>query len=148
MKIGFTGTRQGMTTDQWAKVVDIIALHAEELNEWHDGDCQGADTQAGNSVRSMRKMGTAFFMHGHPSHGQGTEKWRAHSEYDFIWREKPPLVRNRDIVDSVDLMIAGPREFDEVVKGSGTWATIRYAKRKGVRLFIVYPDASVEEVCP
>ena len=40
----------------------------------------------------------------------------------------PPLVRNRNIVRAVDIMIAAPATDKEELR-SGTWATVRYCRQ-------------------
>lgn len=143
MKIGFTGTRSGMTTAQWETVALIIAEALEILkpNEWHDGDCVGADEQAHGTVDTLKKVAD-IVTHGHPCN---LDHWRANREFDRMHEIRPPLVRNRNIVNESDLMIAAPKEYEEVKVGSGTWATIRYAKRQGKHLIIVWPDGTKEE---
>jgi hypothetical protein len=55
-------------------------------------------------------------------------------------KSKPPLVRNRSIVNASGIMLAAP-SGPEVIR-SGTWSTIRYAKHVGKPLFIFWPDGS------
>jgi hypothetical protein len=136
VKIGFTGTRAGMTTIQWETLEFLV--RAYNVTEFHSGDCLGADEQA---VGIMRKLDPRPKMFGHPCN---IEKWRAHLDYDVVLEVKPPLVRNRIIVNRSDLMFAGPQEFENVPVGSGTWATIRYADSKNVPLIIVWPDGNEE----
>lgn len=144
-KIGYTGTREGMTVDQWAKVQALLAEHFQPfvLNEFHDGDCVGGDTQAHAAACAVvRSRGWNLKMHGWPCN---LEKFRAWNDYDILHKVMPPLTRNRFIVQNADLMIAGPKEYVEVFRGSGTWATIRYARRLGKHLIIVWPDGTVSE---
>jgi len=56
---------------------------------------------------------------------------------------RPPLVRNRDIVDATDMLIAAPATRKEVLR-SGTWATIRYAKKMKKWIYIIYPSGHKE----
>lgn len=137
MKIGFTGTREGMTTTQWEKFEHLVTQW--HFTEFHDGDCLGADTQAHATVR--RILIPQIEMHGHPCN---IHRWRAHNEYDVMYPVEAPLVRNRHIVAAVDLMFAAPKEFEMVMRGSGTWATIRYAMTRGVPLIVIFPDGTVE----
>jgi hypothetical protein len=143
MRIGFTGTREGMTIAQWEKVQYLLedSFVRNMTNEWHDGDCIGADSQAFNTVLQIE--GISVTTVSHPCNLG--EKVRAGNQHDITHPIYPPLVRNRHIVDSVDMMIAAPQGYDEVLKGSGTWATIRYAERKQKRLLIVWPDGTHEE---
>jgi hypothetical protein len=64
----------------------------------------------------------------------------------WTWKEQRAahLQRNRNIVDAVQVMIACPRGFEEELR-SGTWATIRYARKVGRKLYIIYPDGRVDE---
>lgn len=55
------------------------------------------------------------------------------------------IKRNHKIVDVVETMIATPSSTREIMRGSGTWATIRYAKEKGRRLIICWPDGTTTE---
>src|SRR5262245_41796084 len=50
------------------------------------------------------------------------------------------LVRNRDIVEETDLLIAAPANAVEHLQ-SGTWCTVRYARRSG-RHSIIRPDGT------
>jgi hypothetical protein len=54
----------------------------------------------------------------------------------------PYLVRNHAIVDRSDRMIAAPGERKEQLR-SGTWATIRYARKQGKPLTVVWPDGTI-----
>jgi len=54
---------------------------------------------------------------------------------------KEPLARNRDIVNMSDILIAAPGEKAEVLR-SGTWATIRYARKMSRKLLVIYPKGS------
>ena len=48
-----------------------------------------------------------------------------------------------EIVDESDFLIGTPKGFCEELR-SGTWSTIRYARKKGMEITIVYPDGSVK----
>ena len=52
---------------------------------------------------------------------------------------KDYLVRNHDIVDVCDVLVATPGQKEEQIR-SGTWATIRYARKIRKQIIIVYPD--------
>jgi hypothetical protein len=141
ISIGFTGTREGMTTEQWMRATEIFAtICMDRVVEWHDGDCVGADEQIHGTAKNMSWIyGFDLTMHGHPCN---LDKFRANRDFDVLYPIKPPLARNRDIVAASDVMIAAPKEYDEVLRGSGTWATIRYSKGYPRPLVIVWPDAT------
>jgi hypothetical protein len=58
----------------------------------------------------------------------------------------PALVRNRSVVEAAfgGLLIACPKGPE--VWRSGTWATIRYARRRGCVPLIFWPDGTREGV--
>jgi hypothetical protein len=51
------------------------------------------------------------------------------------------LVRDHDIVDAADVLIAMPEGMKEYLR-SGTWATVRSTRKRGKRIILVYPDGS------
>jgi hypothetical protein len=146
-----TGTRQGMTLDQWDAFqrAVVATLDIDGQHVFHDGDCEGADSQALGVVRKLREQGWNVETHGHPCNGTAAE-WRAFNEHDVEHDPLPPITRNRVMVDQSRVVFAAPKEWEEdaPVRGSGTWATIRYARRnlaKLAKLVIVWPDGSVTE---
>jgi hypothetical protein len=54
---------------------------------------------------------------------------RSTVEWDEAWPPEDYLVRNRAIVDEVDILIAAPATADSVLR-SGTQATVRYCERR------------------
>lgn len=142
--VGFTGTRKGMTLSQWQTVQDILVtlFDPQGTNEWHDGDCVGADSQAHASVAILQDT-YDIILHGHPCN---LTKYRAYNEYTVEHEVKAPLVRDKDIVNDSDVMVAAPEGYNEVFKGSGTWATIRYTRHKfPSKLYLAWPDGTVTE---
>lgn len=69
----------------------------------------------------------------------------AHS--DDIRDPLPPLERNHRIVDACDVLIACPKDAQEQLR-SGTWATVRYARKQGKRVIVITPDGTVEDSQP
>ena len=126
--VGFTGTRQGMTSAQ-AEVVATL-LKAGVL---HHGDCVGADAQA-HAIARENGLGVVI-------HPPTSTSLRAFCKGDLSWPLKPYLQRNRDIVDSTQELVATPAGPEE--QRSGTWSTIRYARKRGKPVTVVYPDGVV-----
>jgi len=133
MIFGFTGTRKGMTIMQKAMFRTMLTLWNGD--KFHHGDCLGADQQAGD----LAKIHGCFI----EIHPPSDPKFRARCKGDIIHPEKPYLYRDKDIVNACDFMVGTPRGMKEELR-SGTWATIRYAKKINKRLTIIYPDGSVE----
>lgn len=135
MKIGFTGTQQGMTKAQKRAFWTII--NSYNLSEFHHGDCIGADFNAHQIVLAYNK--SEIIIHP-PINGSKRQNCKWFTE---IKPAKGYLERNHDIVDSTDMLIATPKEYDEQLR-SGTWATVRYARKTNKKLIIIYPDGSYD----
>lgn len=120
MKIGFTGTKEGMSQKQ--KDAFVAILQERCVKEFHHGDCLGADADAHNLVR--QHFPDVYIVIHPPTYAY----LQAHKEGDYIHEPKPYLDRNKDIVNDTEYLIAAPKENEEVLR-SGTWATIRQARR-------------------
>ena len=134
-RIGFTGTRKGMTKAQMKSLLKV--LEKLKFREVHHGDCIGADKQFHNLIRLFFPKARIVI------HPPNIPTYRAFCKGDIILPEKYYLDRNEDIVKSSDIIIACPKEFKEV-KRSGTWSTVRCARRLGKSVIIIYPDGSIE----
>lgn len=146
MKIGFTGTRQGLTDPQMMALTEWVLTTARTVtfDEFHHGDCVGADAEAHWVV--LRASTATIIIH--PPNRDGLRafchrKSNLSTRRSSVLQPKEYLKRNRDIVDAVDLMLVCPAQLKEE-KHSGTWATERYAKRKNKPRVIIYPNGKVE----
>ncbi len=134
-RVGFTGTRAGMTPAQKWRFRRVL-----QFTEFHHGGCAGADSEAHGIALRKPGRGTVFI---HPSNLRGAQAACPGSPQRVIrFKPRDPLIRNRDIVDSVDILIACPRTDTEELR-SGTWATVRYARAKEIPIIIIYPDGKV-----
>jgi hypothetical protein len=134
MKIAFTGSRQGMTPEQ--KITFSRLLYEVGAQLLIHGDCIGADADAHGLAMEA-----------------GAEVWkrpcnietqRAFSEGgEIVAKPEDPLSRNKKIVDDGEQLIACPASFQEELR-SGTWSTIRYAKRNNCMITIIWPDGRTD----
>lgn len=138
MILGFTGTREGMTVNQRSQIWSWLGR--QYVTEFHHGCCVGADTQCADLVLDTQAHS---LMVGHPSTLSGHYSRLAAGICNSLLPARPPLERNRDIVDTCDVLLACPKGPEEV--RSGTWATIRYARKCGKRIVIVWPNGEVTE---
>ncbi len=136
MRVGFTGTHKGMTTEQEVTVTNLLALRPAEF---HHGDCVGCDTEA--HALAFR---AGIRIIGHPPE---QSKSRSFCTFDEIRKEKPYLERNHDIVDETDILIACPEGTKEIMR-SGTWATVRYAEKVGKTILLIYPSGRIFKCSP
>jgi len=138
IEIGFTGTRRGMTIAQHRALVKIMLSYHKMSGTfvWHHGLCTGSDEQSHKLAQVFD-----FYIHGHPP----TDEKHMATLDGFVGLDepKPYLRRNHDIVDSTGILIATPHEHVEVLR-SGTWSTIRYAKRIGKKVVIIDPFGNTQ----
>jgi hypothetical protein len=120
--LGFTGTQVGMTDEQVEAFVAGL-LFAPWIEALHHGCCVGADAQAHGVA-----LGLGIPVVLHPPEQTGRMA-RLTGEAARL-EPRPYLDRNHDIVDACDVLVAAPQTLDEVLR-SGTWATVRYARKIG-----------------
>ena len=130
--IGFTGTQRGMSVNQFDALIRTLKIQKDEIIEVHHGDCIGADAEFHGLVRLVIPEAIIIV---HPPLDKSK---RAFKLGDNQEEEKEYIDRNHDIVDASNELIACPNENEEVTR-SGTWATIRYAKKQGKKVSIIYP---------
>ncbi len=138
MKLGFTGTRKGMTAEQ----IEVVAHHFDDMTigQVHHGDCVGSDEEAhdialASGVKWIEIHPPSLYTHRAFCHHDQSEDLIVvvHRPYDY-------LKRNWNIVDATDGLVATPSGPEQ--DRSGTWATIRYARRKHKPVLIIYPDGT------
>jgi hypothetical protein len=142
MKLGFSGTQDGMTIKQRAALTTWIEDYFDSITHFRHGDCVGADAQAHAIVallkeRHGRHQGMYPRIVIHPCTIEN-KRAKCHVNVYNVHPAKPPLVRNKDIVDNSDVLIAAPKTATEIMR-SGTWSTIRYARKMGKRVIILEP---------
>ena len=69
IKVGFTGSRHGMTQEQYDELKKIIK--AKEISEFHHGMCIGSDLRAHDHVDSVKKD-RGIKIVGHPPRYKGS----------------------------------------------------------------------------
>lgn len=116
------------------------------MAEIHHGCCVGADHEFHVAV-IRNGIGSGEYTHGpvhaHPCTIEAMVDRGSLELADEVHPAKPPLDRNRDIVDACDVLLACPKGPEE--QRSGTWATVRYARKQGKRVVIFWPDGRVDD---
>lgn len=125
-----------MTGAQIETVFAILSAigQDERPHEFHQGDCLGSDAQAFNLSRAAQFVTV--------SHPPLDPVYRAWTPATHVYHPRPYLERNRVIVDMTETLLAAPHAAVEEIR-SGTWSTVRYARRWGKGVTIVSPDGSV-----
>jgi len=137
-EIGFSGSQRGMTEAQRATVARLLQeFYRMELGVglFRHGHCRGADEQAAMIAGNIGYVTVAY-------PGADTpDKWTTFVS-TYTRAAYPNLERNQRICDDSMIMIAAPAQDTEVLR-SGTWATIRRARKDNVPLFIVGPEGNL-----
>ena len=140
MRVGFSGTRHGMSHAQKRGVISVLA-EIGPATQYHAGCCVGADEEF-TVIVSVYSHDYAIV--GHPSALKQLTSKVCADFCNLVFPAKPPLERNRDIVEATDVLVAAPETAEEQLR-SGTWATIRYARKLGRPVYLVMPDGSVRK---
>jgi hypothetical protein len=141
MRVGFTGTQEGMTAKQkaevafWLRNIADGQSFAKDPVTLHHGGCIGADAEAHDLAAHL-----GYRREVHPALVDVSKQatLTINEDGDVVARPRSPLDRNKDIVDRVDVLIAAPRQRKEVMR-SGTWHTVRYAAKVGRTTIMVWP---------
>jgi len=136
--IGFTGSQKGMTPKARQSLYDLFM----KVNgvDFHHGDCVGSDEQAHHLASSLQ-----YSIAIHPPENDEKRAFCQPTLDGRMFPAKDYLDRNQDIVDASTYLMATPNSYKERRRGSGTWATIRRARKKGIRISIIYPNGIVNE---
>ena len=124
--IGFTGNRFGLTENQKKEIRTIFDTY-QNITLYH-GDCIGADTMFHELCVEYKKnninkiINVIIFP-------PDDDKLRGFNKSDIIMPPKPYLKRNEDIVNKCNVLIACPIDKNKEILRSGTWTTIRKARK-------------------
>lgn len=129
--IGFTGSREGPTREQM-NTWERFAAHLVGI-EMHNGCAVGADRYV---VQHAPAHCSFTFW---PANMDGFLWAREHPGHNLVRDIREPLVRNKLIVSSTHGLIAMPITVEEVQR-SGTWATIRHARRLERPIIRILPN--------
>ena len=124
------------------------------------GDCIGADEQAHNVVLKYKipiciypPNKRIFRSNIHNDLVWSGTKAKCFSEWGTLfildngnkiifYSEDDYLKRNRKIIKKSDVLIATPGQKEEQLR-SGTWATIRYARKRPIAIWRIAPDTTI-----
>lgn len=138
--LAFTGSRAGCTEAQRRSLWHLIRiLYGRGYRLLHCGCAIGADETAATLARD-----TNYRVVGHPSDRPDQVSAIALAACTVILPAVKPLDRNRTMVEASrggGILIACP-SGPEVTR-SGTWATVRWARKVGVPRWVVSPDGKL-----
>jgi hypothetical protein len=139
MIVSFTGTRRGMRPAQFDRVT--LTVKQLKLEVGIHGCCHGSD-------REFHEIVQSFPLHMYPSNEE-QHRWAFENAkgakdvvHPYLDVPKYSLLRNLRMVDASRATIAAPSGFNEIMRGSGTWHSIRYAKSMHHTLVVCWPDGT------
>ena len=129
--VGFSGSRVKLSQERYGDLFNKLDNFKKEgYAFFRHGDCIGSDEIAHGFAL---KLGFSIILH-----PPIISFKRAFCKNTTIVNPtKPFLIRNREIVDNSDILIAMPKNPKEEELRSGTWQTIRYARKRGREIFII-----------
>ena len=126
--IGFTGTSDlsGVDSERHENLVLVFhELKRKGFTVVHHGDCVGADQLCHDSAL---EVGLKIVIH-----PPKDPKKRAFctADADEVREEFGYIARNHHIVNETQVLVAMPKIIGKEELRSGTWATVRYARKVG-----------------
>jgi hypothetical protein len=135
MKVGFTGTRKGMRPQQKKTFRDLL-IELKPTMFIH-GDCIGSDADA---HKIAVDLGIAITIY--PPRKTDLRAY-CKAPGAVIMPVDDYLPRNIKIVESCDLLLATPETYENEVR-SGTWYTVRQAKKRQKACRVILPDGKIK----
>lgn len=134
IKIGFTGNRFGLNSEQKIQIISILDKY-ENIIVSH-GDCIGSDTEFHNICMDYKNTypNKKIRIDIYPPNNYNL---RAFNKADVLMDEKPYLERNLDIIKNSSILIACPIDKNKEELRSGTWSTIRKARKYNLKIYIL-----------
>ena len=129
-----TGSRNGISKKALKSFNNFLLENKDKIEEGHHGDCMGADMIFHNE---MIKNNIKVIIH-----PPNINSCRSFCKSEHIMEPKPYLQRNKDIVNSSTILVAFPDSDQEKIR-SGTWSTIRYARKKKMDIIIFLPNGEI-----
>ena len=132
MIVGFTGSREGLSYTQMMQLEEVVRGLSPD-NGIH-GDCIGSDADFHYICKTVLRIPIII----RPCN---LNEQRAFCRGAVIVHPaKAPIERNHDIVNECNILIACPKEESEILR-SGTWATVRYARKIGKKVIMIGKEA-------
>jgi hypothetical protein len=128
MKVGVTGSRYGMSEEQFEELTKFFKTH--NVTELHHGDCAGVDIETAMLAESLGIRTVC--------HPPESDFLRAFHKSTEIKEQYGYLRRDKNIVDATEFMLVIPCNTSWQPKG-GTWYTHDYAVKKKKPLQVIWP---------
>lgn len=134
--LAFTGSKDRITVPQKQRLLCELKTARDQGFLWmHNGDCVEGDFIAATLWKSLKRKVML--------HPPLRDKYRAFfNKADIVCEPRGYLERDSDMVECSERLYACPQTYDEQ-RRSGTWTTIRYARKLRLEIVIVFPDGTI-----
>lgn len=148
MIIGFTGTRNGMTSQQKEQVTKWLESRPDYTIAYViHGACVGADEDFVRICHALKNQKFVIFARpGRSVHG-GNNEYLSRTACELsgmVYDAETHFARNRKIVADCTVLLACPYQQSHQAHG-GTWYTVDQARKKGKQVVIFWPNGDVGE---
>lgn len=138
MKLGISGTRDGMTDAQRKSFQWVYDRYS--VDEFHHGSCKGVDVEAARIAVHENGVPKCVC---HP--GPDGDPCRENSGCDdVVLSPKNHFDRNRDIANAVDVMTIIPKQ-STWQKFGGSWMSHDYTVKIAKPVVIIWPDGKIQD---
>jgi hypothetical protein len=143
--VGITGTQTGLTDNQRKTLEKTFKLFETNFKNFHllHGDCVGVDCEA-HCLYLRMNFGGKIIIFPPKNNIKRAYCTSLQSSQTIILPEEEYLVRNKNIVQNADILIACPKEENGEMIRSGTWFTVRYAKNFYNKIILIRPSGKIE----
>lgn len=138
----FTGSRECSISD--TLILNGVIKELEDATCFISGAQFGIDSQAAFAAWCHFPNARHIIVVPAAPHDKDLVLWAEHEGIEILWMPEVQtdaiayMERNQYMVDMANHVLAFPRTAKEKFRGSGTWATIRRARKKGIPVSI-YP---------
>lgn len=137
--LGFTATREKVTPEQEITLTRILIQNfVYGYREFHHGCCVNGDELGAKLAKQV-----GYTVIAHPPTNKTLFSQHSFDISDIRQPELDYIQRNERIVEASNILLAVPGTPEEVVR-SGTWATIRYARKCSKLRVIIFPDGKLK----
>ena len=144
MILGFTGTRNGMTTRQFKMLPLVISSFPERILH---GGADGSDTEFHDFLADRGFFDLSLVIEIFPASLEKYHEWikRTRRQHlSIVHLHEAPLSRNIAMAQRCHHLLATPATEEETPRG-GTWHTIRMARLFQKPITIITPKGNILE---
>lgn len=143
--VAFSGV-QNLHDDQYLFVSTFVRRHVSKRGNNHfiTGAATGVDTLCHYLCYAWAREAKHTIVVPNSKYNIEVVQFAIAMDLDVIYMPEgtDPLDRNTKMIEMAHILVAFPGGSKELYRGSGTWSTIRRARKKGIPIYIYPLDKS------